>query len=215
MSNAFRDFSIVRRRPNLVDLITPRRVGVKGYRLEAATNFDGSFSTILTADIGSGYLDKNVNPAKLHSINNPNHIRIVFDPATFSLTDDQHIWLRFVPVDFAGSAGTAGAPGLLLPDDMLRATTRIIIAGTAPNGATVANSLVLALPYRMKDMVIRNNQPTAGTTLFVATEIGGSERQVAPQETAHLLEGAQGCLLVRGGGGTVAFSADFTHYLPL
>lgn len=215
MSNAFRDFTVIRRRPNLVDIITPKRANVKGYRLEAATNFDAAFSSIITADIGSGYLDANVNSAKLHSVSNPNHIRIVFDPATFGLTDDQHFWLRFVPVDFSNTPGSAGNPGLILPDDELRASSRVVIAGTAPNGATVANSLVLNLPYRMTDIVVRNNAAAGGTVLFVATAIGGAERQVAGQETAYMKDGAQGCLLVRGGGGTVSFSADFTHYLPL
>lgn len=219
MSSVLRDFTVVRRRANLIDLITPKQVGVKGYRLQASSNFDGTFTTILTADIGSGYLDPAVNPATLHSINNPNHIRIVFNPTTFAgtatIADDQHIWLRLVPVDFADVAGTPGPVGLILPDDEYKGSGRTVIAGTAPNGANVAASLQLDLPCRMRDIRIRNNAALAGTSLFVATAIGGSERIVAPQETWSMEAGPQGCLLVRGGGGTVSFSADFTHYLPL
>lgn len=219
MSNAFRDFSVVRRRANLIDLITPKRVGVKGYRLQASSNFDGVFTTLMTADIGSGYLDPNVNSAKLNAINNPNHIRIVFDPATFAATatiaDDQHIWLRFVPVDFSGVAGTPGPVGLVLPDDEHKASGRILIAGTAPNGVDVSASLRLDLPARMRDVHIRNNAASGGTVLYVATAVGGAERAVAGGEVLSMQAGAQGCLLVRGGGGTVSFSADFTHFLPL
>lgn len=215
MSNAFRDFSVVRRRPNFLDLIIPKSPTTKGYRLQAATNFDASFTTILTADISSGYLDRNINPSKIHAINNPNHIRVIFDPATFSLNDNQHIWLRYVPVDFAGSAGTAGNPSLILPDDELRAQARVIIAGTAPSAADVGASLVLNLPYRMHDIGIRNNSASGATVLYVSTAIGAPELQVGGQETASLKDGAQGCLLVRGGGGTASFSADFTHSMPV
>jgi len=215
MSNAFRDFTVARRRANLIDLLTPKRVGVQGYRIQAASNFDGVFTTLMTANIGSGYLDPNVNAAKLHALNNPNQIRIVFDPATFSLADDQHIWLRFVPVDFAGTAGTPGAVGLVLPDDELKSSGRTVIAGTAPNGADVSSSLRLDFPVRMRSVNVRNNAAPGGTVLYVATVVGGSERAVAGGEVCTMQAGAQGCLLVRGGGGTVSFSADFTHYLPL
>lgn len=215
MSTAVRDFNVVRRRKNMVDLLTPKRANVKGYRVQASANFDGVFTTLMTADIGSGYIDPNVNSAKLNVLNNPNQIRIVFDPVTFTLDDDQHIWLRFVPVDFAGSAGTPGPVHLVLPDDEVQAAGRVIIAGTAPNGADVSASLQINLPFGMADFHIRNNQAAAGTTLFLATALGGSERQIAAQDTATMYGGAQSVLFVRGGGGTVSFSADFTHSLPL
>lgn len=215
MSNAFRDFTVVRRRPNFVDLLIPKKANVQGYRLLAASNFDGTFSTLLTADISSGYLDPKVNPNLLHAVNATDRIRVVFDPASFSLTDSDHFWLKYQPIDFSGTPGTAGAPSLILPDDELRATIRVLISGTAPSAVNVASSLVLNLPYRMQDVEVRNNEASGGRTLFLATSEGGAERQVAPQETALFRDGAQGCLLVRGGGGTVSFSADFTHYLPL
>lgn len=217
---SIRDFGVLRRRPGIVDILTPKQPGVvKGYRFQAATNFDGSFVTLFTADIGSGYLDGTINPVVLTSVNNQDAVRVVFNPNTFTgtagITDDQHFWLRMVPIDFAGSVGTAGSPGLIIPDDETHATGRVIIRGSAPNGAAIANSLRLDFPCRMQDLHIRNNEASGGTTLFVATAVGGSERPIAPQEVSNMYQGAAGCLFVRGGGAIVNFSADFTQYLPL
>lgn len=214
MTVAARDFSVVRRRKNYVDIITPKRAGVKGYRLRSAANFDGVFADLLTADIGSGFLDPKINPSVIHAINNPNHIRIIFNPSNFSLDDDQHLWLKFQPVDFGGTPGTEGPPHLILPDDEVQAAGRVAITGAAPNAADVNSSLQINLPFGMRDIVIKNNSASGGTILYVATALGGAERAVAGQESFVLSEGSQPFLFVRGGGGTANFTANFTHYLP-
>ena len=51
------DFSVARRRPNFVDLLIHKRTNIQKYRVGASTSFDGTFTTIFTADIGTGYLD--------------------------------------------------------------------------------------------------------------------------------------------------------------
>jgi hypothetical protein len=165
----------------LVDITTPKRAGIQGYRLKAAVNFDLAFQTILTADIGSGYLDPvALRSGSIHRLTlgtmPGNHVRIVFDPSTFAgphpagLNDDQHMWLQFFPVDFAGAEGTGGARVLVLPDDEMKAQGRVIIRGDAPSGASVIDSLRLDLPYRMRDITIRNNAEGAvastGTLTF-------------------------------------------------
>lgn len=225
MSNITRPLTVVRRRPNLLDLVVPKNPATQGYRLRAATNFDATFTTILTADISSGYLDRNLvlnqKHLTLQALNNRNHVRITFDPQTFngvaSIVDSSPFWLRFQPVDFAGSPGAESAPMLILPEDKLRGDTVIQIAGNAPNAATVAGSLQLLLPFRSQNISIRNKEAT--TDLFVALEPGGAEAQLdGGAVTTTLMElpgGAQGCILVRGGGATAAFSASFTSFLPL
>lgn len=215
-----RDFTVVRRRPNFLDMLTPKRVGVAGYRIQAAANFDGSFTTILTAPISSGYLDPSINPAVLHVTNNArDSIRIVFNPDTFTgvagISDALHFWLRFVPVDFSGAAGTPGNPALVVTDSEHYGTSRIMIRGTAPNGAAVANSLQLDLPFTTQDLYIKNEQASAGTALFIANMPGGSEQQISAQETSTIFHGPIDTLLVRGAGTSVTFSASFTNYLPL
>ncbi len=218
MSNSVRDFNVIRRRAGLVDMLVQKRASAAGgFRIQAATNFDGSFTTLFTATNGCGYTDPTVDLNKLHMVNNNDYVRCVFNPANpaYSLDDTNHFWLRYVPLDLAGTPGTAGPVGLILPEDEFQAQVRVAIAGTAPTGAAVANSLILNFPFRMQDVIVRNNEAAGGRVLMVALSPGGAERPVAPQETAEFRSGTIGCLLVRGVSGTVAFTADFTHYLPL
>lgn len=215
-----RDFTVIRRRANLVDILTPKRDGVQGYRLKAAKNFDGTFQTMVTGDISTGFLDPAIDTRVLQAVPSRDRVRIVFDPATFSgapwnLVDSDHFWLRFFPVDFAGVEGTGGARVLIIPDDELAAQGRVIIRGEAPIGATVANSLRLDLPFRMKNIYIRSNEPSGGNFMAVATTPGGSERLIDPGEEAEFFEGAVETLMVRGDTGAVPFTASMTHILPL
>lgn len=226
MTTANRDFSVVRRRPHLVDIVVPRRTGVQGYRFSASTNFDLSFHTILTADISCGYIDSvavragRIDPRTLGALSGK-HVRIVFDPTTFAtphaagLDDNQHIWLKFIPVDVSGVAGTPSAPVLVLPYDELNSQGRVIIKGDAPSGSTVANSLRIDLPNRMRNITVRNNSVSGGATLMLASTEGGPEYEVAPQEEIEFFEGNMFAFLVRGAGGVANFSASMTHYLPL
>jgi hypothetical protein len=214
-----RDFNVIRRRTGIVDLLTPKRVNVQGYRLQAATNFDSTFTTIITAPISSGYLDPSINPMVLHPNNANDQIRIVFNPTTFNgvagITDGLDFWLRFVPVDFSGSAGTPGNPALVLTDAEHYGNTRVLISGTAPNGAGVANSLQLDLPFTTQDLYIKNEEAAAGTALYLADLPGGPEQQISGQETLTMYHGPVDTLLVRGAGATAKFSASFTNYLPI
>jgi len=215
-----REFTVVRRRANLVDILTPKRTGVQGYRLKAAANFDLTFNTMITGDIGTGHLDASVDTRVLTPLNNRDRVRLVFDPANYSggpwnLVDTDHIWLQFFPVDFAGAEGSGGVRTLVLPDDEEKGQGRVIIRGSAPNGASVANSLQLNLPFKMRNVYIRNNEASGGDELAVASRPGGAERLIAPQEEAEFFEGGTELLMVRGVGGAVNFTASMTHLLPL
>jgi hypothetical protein len=215
-----RDFTVVRRRANLVDILTPKRDGVQGYRLKAAANFDLTFNTLLTGDISTGHLDRTIDTRTLTTLPNRDHVRLVFDPDNYSgapwnLVDTDHIWLQFFPVDFSGAEGTGGNRVLVIPDDEERAAGRVIIRGTAPTGADVSNSLHLDLPYKMRNVYIYNNEASGGDNLAVATRPGGSERFVVPQGEAEFFEGGIELLMVRGVGGTVNFTASMTNLLPL
>lgn len=214
-----RDFSVIRRRKNIVDLLTPKRANVAGYRFQVATNFDQAYTTIVTAPISSGYLDPNINPAVLNAVNNNDHIRVVFNPDTFNgvagISDAAHFWMRFIPVDFAGTPGAAGPGTLILTDAEHYGNSRVQIAGTAPQGVAVANSLQLNLPQNSQDFYIKNANAAAGNALYVSFQVGGAEQQVSAQEVMKAYDGPSDSILVRGAGGTAAFSASFTNYLPL
>lgn len=218
MSNTTRPFSTVRRRPNLLDLIIPKDPAVQKYRLYASPTFDGTFTQIIEADISAGFLDPNINKLVLQSINNRNHVRCAFDPQTFngvaSIDDAEKFWLTFQPVDFAGAPGTQTPPTLILTENDLRGDARIQFTGTAPSGADVSDSLILYLP-RLNDIVIQNLAPGMGGELFYAMEPGGGELRLEPGEHHRLMQGGQGCLLVRGNGATVDVGVSATSYLPL
>lgn len=213
-----RDFSVIRRRLHMVDLLTPKRSGVQGYRFEAAPNFDGVFVPILTADISSGYLDPAVNSQLLQVVNSYDHIRVVFDPDTFAglgIADSKHFWLRFVPVDFAGVVGNPGNPSLITTDYEYHGMLRVLIAGEAPEALDVLGSLQLDLPFTTRNILVKNEAPVGGVLLYLASLPGGVEQQIAPQEALTLCLGPLDSLIVRGAGGTVRFSASCTNYLPL
>jgi len=215
-----REFTIVRRRANLLDLITPKREGVQGYRFRGAPTFDGTFVDLFTANISAGYLDPAINRMVLSSYaTSRDHIRCVFDPQTFNgvaaIVDIDQFWLTFTPIDFTGALGAESAPGLVLPDAVRFGTNRITIDGNAPSETSLATSLQIDLPSTMQDFRITNNEASGGNSLFVATSRGGGEQEILPTVIHDWLDGAVDTLYIRGSGGIVPMSASFNPYLPL
>lgn len=213
-------FGMPRRRPGIVDIITPFTYGVDGYRLKWAANFDASFTTFLTST-NIGFLDPAINPNVVDSqplggftglAGSGRNVRIVFNPTSYSIPDTSSFWLQFVQV-IGGVEQTPGAPTLVLPDSANHGVGIVTIHGTAPSEASSATSLQLDLPRLMSDFHIHNE---GGGNLFIATEAGGAETQV-PVDTAEQfsqLTGTQSSLWVRGGGGAVLFSARFSLSYP-
>jgi hypothetical protein len=205
-----RDFSVIRRRPNLLDVVIPINVKVDAYRLEWATNFDQSYTTILTSS-RFGHVDDSLRNM-VHALVDSNKVRIIFDPANYSITDSKAFWMRLVPVTGVID-GTPSAGGMILPDG--GGYKAVIVAGSAPSGATVASSLRLDFPRLVEDLRIVNLDGT--NSLFVADEIGGSEYEVKGGASSNIFSNLRGCtdsLLVRGAGGAVKFSATCTLAYP-
>jgi hypothetical protein len=207
-----REFLIKRRRAGLVDLLTPNRTGagIAGYTIETATNFDAAFTPIITNQ--TGFLDDNpttgINRAVLDPAPGQNH-RFVFNPTTFSITDTSQFWLRLLQINAAGATVATSPAVLVLPESERHTRQRIIIQGTAPSGATVANSLRLYMPFGCANFVIQNHE--AATNLLVATTVGGAETLLSPNALPEFstFEGVVEQILVRGSGATAAFSAHF------
>ena len=131
-------FSVTRRRPNIVDLSTPRQQPdiptQDGYRISVATNFDSIFSDIIDST-NVGFLDRNVNQAVLDVQNRPGQIRIVFDPDTFSLPLlSQEGTAATVSAFVAGVATFTGLTGMTA--DSVNRYLTISGAGTAGNNGT-------------------------------------------------------------------------------
>ena len=214
-----RQFSVIRRRPQLVDIVTPFVYGTTEYRLKWASNFDGSFTQII-ASKATGYIDPAVNPAVIQPIFNQGQVRIVFDPtaAGWSITNPSGaIWLKLARYD--GTSETyVSPPTLLLSDDTHHGVGTVIVSGNAPSGVSISNSLQLDLPFASEDIRIVNQ---GAHDLYVATEAGGAETlfpartDASPTSLTSLnFRAAQPALLVRGSGGTTSFSAAFTRSYP-
>jgi hypothetical protein len=210
--SVLREFSIKRRRAGLVDLLTPNRTseGIAAYTIEWAANFDGVFAPIITNR--QGYLDDapvtGINPAVLDPAPGQNH-RFVFNPTTFSITDASQFWLRLLQLNSAGATVATSPPVLVLPESERHTRQRVIIAGSAPNAATVAGSLRLYMPFGCANFQINNQD--AAVSLFVATNVAGPETELLPSALPEFptFEGVVEQILVRGAGAAVNFSAHF------
>lgn len=206
-------FSIRRRRPHIVDFYTPFVYGVDGYRIKWAQNFDGVFSDIITST-NVGFIDGNVNRNVIETQpTTGKDVRIVFDPATYSIDDSKSFWLKFVPVT-GGIEGSPGAPTLVLPDAAHHGVGLVIIHGEAPNAASSAGSLQLDLPMLMQDFRAHNESMTKA--LYISTEESGPEVQI-PKSTDIQSIGlvpTQGSIYVRGDSAVVPFSLAFTLAFP-
>lgn len=211
-----RQFSVIRRRPHLVDIVTPFVYGVDLYRLKTATNFDGAFAQFLDAT-NVGFLDDAVDRNTLEVHQTTGMVRITFDPRTYGLTDALPIWLELAH-DIGGIETVISPPTLLLPDSAHHGLGAVVIAGNAPNGADVGDSLQIDLPRLMSDIRITNHGAPGDPLLYVATEPGGAETAVAPAadsgQVTLTLMGTESSLLVRGDSALVAFSAVCTASFP-
>ena len=201
-----REFSVIRRRPNLLDIITPILDGVDGYRIEGASNFDAAFATLATST-RDGYTDESLRDL-VHAALAGKNVRIILNPSDHGLTDTKAFWLRFVPLT-GGVPGTVGNRTLILPEASGRGL--VSITGTAPIGATVANAIALDFPRLMEDLRIVNN--SAGNSLFVSFSDSDAEYEIKPGATQVPLANLRGSvsgIRVRGGGAAVAFQATCT-----
>ncbi len=197
-----REITVYRRRTRLVDMLfNPLpypQVGADTYRVQAASNFDSAYTTLVEVT-RSGYVDPGLTPtarASLVTLNNPNQIRVTFDPVTYSLADASPIWFRLVPV-IGGVAGTPGPGHLSMPYEA-GYRQELVVLGDVPAGAALANSLELHLPYTGTGMVVKN---TGANPLALAFSASGPEVTLAVNEVRSFGFGTTGLVFVRGAGG--------------
>jgi hypothetical protein len=210
-------FSVPRRRAHVVDILTPFVYGVDLYRIKWATNFDVAVPTTIIDSSNIGYLDPAVpQVAQAAYPTSGRQVRIIFDPASFSIPPDVPIWLQLARV--VGGAETDVSPmTLLLPENAHHGVGAVVIAGNAPSGTDVGDSLQIDLPL-MSDIRFDNHGATGDPFLYVATVPGGPEVAVPPTvdsgQVPLTLMGTESTLLVRGDSAIVAFSAVLTLAFP-
>lgn len=209
-----RQFSVIRRRPKIIDILTPRTAGTTQYRIKWAAKYSDAPTQIIAAS-HIGFLDPAVPQAVLQPTFNADQVRIVFDPtdAAWAITPaTKPFWLQLTRYD--GSSETYVSPvTLILPDEANHGIGVTTVTGTAPNAGTVAGSIQLDLPTLAQDIHIRNE---GSVPIAVATEPGGDEMVIPnglPPQPVTLL-GSHPTLLLRGVGGTASVSLTFTRAYP-
>lgn len=193
-------YSIFRRQTKLLDLVTDFK-GAHGYKVQYAKNFDQPFTDIITSG-RYGFRDPNVHPAVLGRVSGP-RVRIAFDPTSYSIDDDKPFWIKLVEIDSGGNPVDTSPPRMILPPFSYVGIT--VIRGTAPNGATVDESLTLQLAGSFAGLRIHNE--SEDTALYVSMG-DDAETMVAfgTDRTLANLNEAQSVIKVRGDGKDVMFS---------
>jgi len=203
-----REFSAIRRRSGVVDVVTPKRPGVEGYALEWAPNFDIPFTPLVISGL-AGYCDPSLRYMP-HTPIPAGNVRIIFNPSTYGIDDTKAFWLHFIPIS-GGAPGAASNPGLVLPDQAGRGA--IVIAGNAPNAGDITGSLQLDFPRLVEDIRVFNQAGAGGNSIFIATEGSNAEHEIIAgvgQNALTSIRGALACIRVRGDGSDVPFTATFT-----
>lgn len=210
--SANRLFSVFRRFPGFIDLLIRRRSGVDGYVVKAATNFDQSFSAVLTANT-YGYIDPELRdfPIPPH---NSDDVRVVFRPSLHSLSDTGMLWLQVAFTvggveQNAASADPPSAPTLVLPTDTAP-TAMVGISGAAPAGANLAASLRIDLPSQGENFEILNR---GSGDLFVSFDSSGPEFIVSQGDVIGDFYGTASSLWVRGAA-SLPFTITFARAFP-
>jgi len=203
-------FSILRRKPGLIDFVTPAlaaSTGVVGYRLKTDTSPTGSFSTTVITAPRNGYLDPAL--AGVHSVIQPgDNVRIVLKPGDFGLSDTAAFWLKLFYVDASNAELGSPAPSaatLVLPPYTGQSVTGF--SATAPLSSTQID-----LPRAMENFRVSNLDNSKD--LMIITQDGGPEITVAAGKDFVNYNGIVSSIWVRGNGGTVNFSATFSYANP-
>lgn len=164
-----RTFSCFRRRPHIVDLLTPVVSGVTNYQIQWAQNFDGSFSAIINCS-NIGFYDDNIPRGKTELQNSNGFVRITFDPTTYTIDDTKSLWLQLWETPPGGTAATFSVANASASVTASVSQTGILFAGQ-----TVMFSSQPAVPYTLLTVVgtaITLTSPYTGTTAGAATIAG-------------------------------------------
>lgn len=198
---AARLFSVVSRVPGLIDIAIPFQVGATGYRVQVASNFDGTFQTAFTGAPVTGWIDSTIDRRVLTSIPNHNLVRLVFNPNNYTslgLSDTAQTWIKVAAMN--GVAVLWESPvSLILPVYDRWGKPQITIAGLAPTAATAALALQLDLPMGFRNIQVFNE---GSNPLKIATVPGGGGPEVTLPANSlgeyTLFGGGQDTLRVRG-----------------
>jgi hypothetical protein len=223
-------FSILRRKPGLIDFVTqirPESDGVFKYRLKTDTDPGGAFSTTVIESRVGGFVDPSVAGPQ-NVIQPGNNVRIVFNPFNYSLTDS-FFWLKLVYVNASNVEMVTPAPSaatLVLPPYV--GNEQSGFSAMAPNGSDISQSLQIDLPRQMDNIRVRNlGAPTGGgfsggsfdsvsatPVLYVSFQEFGPEVAVLPGVETVGFSGIASSIWVRADGAQSGFTVQFRYANP-
>ncbi len=210
-----RSLSLYRRKANLVEVLVRQRPGKIGFRFSAAANFDAAGVAFATVP-NHGLRSPSVPEIGVVGSQFKDQVRFLFNPADYfatapALVDNTPFFLQVEAANPDGTFEAIEAMHMVLPPEMATPNRPVVISGTAPNQAAIADSLEIQLPMQCTDFEVENN---GGAQLFVAFERPGAEYQIPVLATTpyalpkRFTSVSQ--LFVRGGGATSAFRAILT-----
>lgn len=167
-----------RRRAGLVDIIFPARPGAKSYQFSAAVNWD-SVMTPFQVVPASGYKSPGVPDIGMSDSQFRGKTRFLFNPSDYTgsvpaVDDTKPFYIRITQTDWDGTVHAPEAQHLILPYDP--APNRpLVLRGTAPNGASIADSFEIQLPMQCQNPRI---QVDGVNDVYAAFEPGGPEFRV-------------------------------------
>ena len=214
---------LMSRMPGLVDLIIPKVTGVAQWRVQYALNFDSAWTTFQDVP-RTGFRSASVKQATHYVENTKGFHRFTYNPADYAgyPADNRYCFLRLIPLNAAGVAGTTQRELALIPTARSSQMERVafVLRGTAPSVADPAaigspppaTSLWLRFPRAVTAGKIINEDGV--NELAIAFDEGASELKVPtsvvmggqffiPEESYHR------DLFIRGSGGAVVFSMIF------
>jgi hypothetical protein len=203
-----REFSLTRRRPGVIDLLvnidptlTPP---VTQWQFEAATSFNGPFSTLATMGAG-GIRSKTVKDFSYQDAFR-GKVRFVWNPADYvaavpGIKDEMPIFVRMRKKAVGGAFGPSGAIHIITPYDP-SAHPPVHLSGDAPAAASVSDGLELQLPKHCHQFVFEN---LGGVNLFVSINPSGPEYKLKPGTILELFDTTSSAIFVRGEGSSTEF----------
>jgi len=201
-----RQFSLTRRRPNVIDLLVDvdptKSPPVAAWQFEAAVSFNGPFTAIATMGLG-GMRSKTVKDFS-YSDSFRGKVRFVWNPEDFvaalpAIKDGMSIFLRVKTKDLgSGSFSSPGAVHVITPYDP-SAHPPVHLAGDAPAGAILTDALEIQLPKNCHQFIFEN---LGGVNLFLAISSAGPEYKLKPGTILELFDTTSSVVFVRGESGT-------------
>lgn len=168
-----------RRRNGLVDIIFPARPGAKSYLFEAASNWDSAMAPFQVVPAG-GFRSPGVPDIGMSDSQFRGKTRFLFNPSDYTPTvpavdDTKPFYVHIVQTDWNGTIHGSEAQHLIMPYDSVP-NRMLVLRGTAPNGATIANSFEVQLPMQCRNPRI---QVDGTNDVFAAFEPSGPEFRVS------------------------------------